>query len=303
MQARLFDRQQLLLWAFLVPGAAYVLAWRILPALYTAYLSLHTYNLAFDPGPHWYGLANYIRLAGDGGLHHSLRVTLIFSLSAVTIQLLLGLGAALLFDRELPARNVLLGIFLIPMVLAPVAVGTVWYVLLNPFVGPIPHLLRLLGGPDILWLSTPGTALVSLIAADVWEWTPFITLLLLAALQAVPRELVEAAMVDGAGGLRIFRFITLPHIARMMTVAAGLRFMDAFLELDKVMIMTGGGPGAATTFLSVQVYKTAFQFFTLGYAAAVVMVLLLLLGTLYSVYLRALRRAGGLGTGLADEAS
>jgi multiple sugar transport system permease protein len=303
MQARLFARQRLLLWAFVLPGVAYVLAWRILPALYTAYLSLHTYNLAYDPAPRWSGLANYIRLTGDAGLMSSLRVTLVFAVSAVTAELVLGLGAALLFDRDLPARNFLLGIFLIPMVLAPVAVATVWYVLLNPFVGPIPHLIRSFGGPEILWLSSPGTALCSLVVADVWEWTPFMTLLLLAALQAIPRELVEAAMVDGASGLRVFRHITLPHISGMMAVAVGLRFMDAFIELDKVLIMTGGGPGAATTLVSVRVFKTAFQFFTLGYAAAIVMALLLLLSVLYGAYLRAVRRAGGLGVGLTGEAA
>ncbi|MDR7417686.1 MAG: sugar ABC transporter permease [Armatimonadota bacterium] len=301
MQARLFARQPLLLWAFVLPGVVYVLAWRIVPALYTAFLSLHTYNLAYDAGPRWYGLANYVRLAGDAGLMSSLRVTLVFAASAVTAELMLGLGAALLFDRNLPGRHLWLGIFLIPMVLPPVAVATVWYVLLNPFVGPVPHLIRALGGPEILWLSGPGTALLSLIVADIWEWTPFMTLLLLASLQAIPRELVEAAMVDGAAGLRIFRHITVPHITGMTAVAVGLRFMDAFIELDKVLIMTGGGPGAATTFVSVRVFKTAFQFFTLGYAAAIVMVLLLVLALLYSAYLRAVRRASRLGTGLTEE--
>ncbi|HYM90957.1 MAG TPA: sugar ABC transporter permease, partial [bacterium] len=139
------------------------------------------------------------------------------------------------------------------------------------------------------WLSTPGTALIGLVAADVWEWTPLMGLLLLSALQAVSREMVEAARVDGASGLQVLRYVTLPQIAGMMAVSAGLRFMDAFRELDKVLIMTGGGPGTSTDFLSMHVYKAAFRFFTLGYAATVVVVTLLFLAVVYGFYLRAVR--------------
>ena len=128
-------------------------------------------------------------------------------------------------------------------------VGTIWYILFNQFVGPIPYLLQLAHGPDIPWLTTPGTALFGLVVSDVWEWTPLMALLLLSGLQAIPNDMVEAAMVDGASGFKLFRFITLPQIAAMMAVAVGLRFMDAFRELDKVIIMTGGGPGTATDFL------------------------------------------------------
>jgi multiple sugar transport system permease protein len=142
-------------------------------------------------------------------------------------------------------------------------------------------------GPEIAWFSTKSTALLSLIIADVWQWTPFMALLLLAALQSVPRDTVEAAMVDGASGVRIFRFVTLPQITGMMAVAVGLRFVDAFLELDKVLIMTGGGPGTSTQLLSVHIYRTAFQFFTLGYAATIVVTLLILLALIYWWYLGA----------------
>src|ERR1019366_8231274 len=114
-------------------------------------------------------------------------------------------------------------------------------------------------------------------------------LLILSALQTIPNGLVEAAMLDGASGLKLFRFITLPQIAGMMAVAAGLRFMDAFRELDKVIIMIGGGPGTATNFLSMHVYKAAFKFFTLGYASAIIVMILLFLGFIYAFFLRMLR--------------
>jgi len=274
---------------FLLPAVVYVIAWRVVPALYTVYLSFTSYNLAYDPGPRLAGVANYARLARDSGLLSSFTVTMEFTVIATAAELLLGLAAALLFDRDMPAKNLLLGIFLIPMVMAPVVVGTIWYILFDKIVGPIPYLLERAHGPSIPGLATPGTALFGLILSDVWEWTPLMALLLLSALQAIPKDTVEAATVDGASGPKLFRFIVLPQIAGMMAVAVGLRFMDAFRELDKVIIMTGGGPGTATDLLSMHVYKAAFQFFTLGYAAAIIVTALVFLAVIYALYLRALR--------------
>jgi multiple sugar transport system permease protein len=283
----LFGRQRAWLAIFLLPAVVYIAIWRFLPALYTVYLSFTSYNLAFDPSPAWMGIQNYAHLVRDDKLLASLDVTAEFSVPATLMELLMGLGVAILLDRSLPLRNLIMGVALVPMVLAPVTVATIWYVLLHDFVGPIPNLLHAVHGPEIAWFSTKSTALLSLIIADVWQWTPFMALLLLAALQSVPRDTVEAAMVDGASGVRIFRFVTLPQITGMMAVAVGLRFVDAFLELDKVLIMTGGGPGTSTQLVSVHIYRTAFQFFTLGYAATIVVTLLILLALIYWWYLGA----------------
>jgi multiple sugar transport system permease protein len=274
---------------FLLPALLYVTAWRIIPALYTAYLSFTGYNLAYDPSLDLVGFANYARVVRESGLLSSFIVTMEFTIIVTATELGLGLLAALLFNRGMPIRNLILGVFLIPIVLPPVVVGTIWYILFNQFVGPIPYLLQHAHGPDIPWLTTPGTALFGLVVSDVWEWTPLMALLLLSALQAIPNDMVEAAMVDGASGFKLFRFITLPQIAAMMAVAVGLRFMDAFRELDKVIIMTGGGPGTATDFLSMHIYRAAFKFFTLGYAAAIVVTALAFLAVIYAFYFRALR--------------
>ncbi len=274
---------------FLLPALLYVTVWRIIPALYTAYLSFTSYNLAYDPSLHWIGFANYARLVRESGLLSSFTVTMEFTIIVTVAELSLGLLTALLFNRGMPMRNLFVGIFLIPIVLPPVVVGTIWYILFNQFVGPIPYLLQLTHGPNIPWLTTPGTALFGLVISDVWEWTPLMALLLLSALQAIPNDMIEAAMMDGASGFKMFRFITLPQIAAMVAVAVGLQFMDAFRELDKVIIMTGGGPGTATDFLSMHIYRAAFKFFTLGYAAAIVVTALAFLGVIYAFYLRALR--------------
>src|SRR5207237_4030238 len=134
----------------------------------------------------------------------------------------------------------------VPKIMALMEVATVCTTLFDRTVGPIPYLFQVLRGPDIQWLATPATAMLALLLADAWEWAPLVGLLLFAALQVLPREQFEAARVDGAAGWQLFRRITLPQIAGMIIVAAGLRVMDAFLELDKVLIMTGGGPGTST---------------------------------------------------------
>ena len=285
---RLFGRQRRSLALFLVPGLAYVALWRLFPALYTLYLSFTSYNLAFDAAPSWAGLENYLHLWNDTKLHASLIVTVQFAILATAVELGLGLATALLLDRQFAGRHLVLGVALMPMVLAPVTVATIWYVLFHRFVGPIPYLYRLAHGPELTWLSNKWAALGSVIVADVWQWTPLMTLLLLAALQGVSRETVEAAMVDGASGWQVFRFVTWPQIVGMTAVAVGLRFMDAFQELDKILVMTGGGPGTSTELVAVHILRTAFQFFTLGYAATIVVGLLAVVGVLYSLYLRRL---------------
>ena len=271
---------------FALPAIIYVVAWRIAPALYTIWLSLNQYNIVYDARPQWDHFENYRRLLQDSGLLEALRLSLVFAFATTTGELMIGLAAAAFFDSDPPARNLLLGVFLLPMIMAPVVVGTVWSALFDQTVGPIPYLLEVLHGPRIPWLATPLSALFGLVAADAWEWSPLMTLLLFSAMQVIPREQYEAARVDGATAWQLFLRITLPQITGMVAVATGLRFMDAFLELDKVFVMTGGGPGTSTQFVSYYVYKQAFQSYELGYASTVITGLLALLAVAYALYLR-----------------
>jgi multiple sugar transport system permease protein len=148
------------------------------------------------------------------------------------------------------------------------------------------YLFEVLGAPEFQWLSKPLTAFAGLVVADAWEWAPLAALLLFAAMQAIPREQHEAARVDGASSLQLFWHVILPQITGMIVVAGGLRVMDAFLELDKVFVMTGGGPGTSTQFVSYYVYKQAFQAYELGYASTVITGLLALLTVVFAFYLR-----------------
>jgi multiple sugar transport system permease protein len=269
-----------------LPAVVYVFAWRIAPAFYTVWLSFTQYNIIYDPGPQWNHLENYRRLLQDAGLGEALRLSAVFAISATAIELLIGLGAAAFFDSDPPGRNLLLGIFLLPMIMAPVVVGTVWSALFDPTVGPVMYLFERVGAPEFQWLSKPLTAFMGLVVADAWEWTPLTTLLLFAAMQAIPREQHEAARADGASSFDIFRRVILPQVTGMLVVAGGLRLMDAFLELDKVFVMTGGGPGTSTQFVSYYVYKQAFQAYELGYASTVITGLLALLTVVFAFYLR-----------------
>lgn len=278
-------------WILTLPAVLYVAAWRLAPALYTVWLGGHTYNIVYDAAPRWDHFANFVQIVRDGSLRQSLGLSAEFGLIATAAEVVIGLGAALFFDTDPPGRNLLLGVFLLPMIMAPVVVGTAWGTLFDRTVGYIPYALQLLHVPQPDWLATPGTAMFALIVADAWEWTPLVTLLLFASLQAIPREHFEAARVDGASGWQLFRRIIFPQVTAMVLVAAGLRLMDAFLELDKVFVMTGGGPGSSTQFVSMFVYKQAFQFYELGYASAVITTLLAVLALAYWLYLRSYYRA------------
>ena len=277
-------------WLYTLPAILYVAVWRLGPALYTAWLSLTRYNIVYDTQPRLNHLANYGALLHDPSFWASLRLSVEFAVIVTTIELLVGAAAAIFFDSDPPGRNLLLGIFLIPMIMAPVVVGTVWSALFDRSVGPIPYYLAVFHGPRIMWLATPQSAFFGLVIADAWEWTPLISLLLFSALQTVPREHLEAARVDGAHGMRLFWHITLPQLTGMIVVAAGLRLMDAFLEFDKVFVMTGGGPGTSTQFVSMYVYKQAFNFYNMGYASTAIVALLLLLAVAYGIYLRSYSR-------------
>src|SRR2546426_8563754 len=172
-----------------------------------------------DAPPYWTRLENSRRILHDGSLSEALRLSVIFAVIATAIELAVGLAAAAFFDSDPPGRNLLLGIFLLPMIMAPVVVGTVWSALFDRTVGPVPYLFELLHGPDVQWLGTPVTAMVGLIFSDAWEWAPLAALLLFSAMQAIPREQHDAARSAGASSWQVFFRGVLPPITGMLAVA------------------------------------------------------------------------------------
>lgn len=274
------------LFVFLWPCLIYIFFWRIGPLSYTIFLSFTKFNFLTQETPSFIGAENYRRIFLDPAFQHSLGLAFLFMGLATFFELMIGLGLAVLFDRPLRAKSLLTAIFLIPMVLTPVVVGVAWYILYHDIVSPINQFLKYIGFAAPGWISSRSTVLYSIIIADIWQWTPFMFLLLLAGLQAIPGELYEAAKVDGASGFTVFRHITLPLMIDVIWVSVILRSMDAFTEFDKIWIMTRGGPGTASDVVSIRVYKTAFQYFEAGYAAAMVIFLLIIVSSLYFGYLR-----------------
>ncbi|HAN94245.1 MAG TPA: sugar ABC transporter permease, partial [Firmicutes bacterium] len=179
---------------------------------------------------------------------------------------------ALILNRDMRGKNVIKTLFLLPMVATPVAVGMVWLLMYEPSIGVINYFLRMLGLPQGLWLASPAQALGSLILVDVWQWTPMITLIVLAGLAALPSEPYEAALVDGASTLQSIRLITLPLLQPTILAAMTLRAIDAFKTYDIIYTMTQGGPGYATETLNIYSFVLGFQYFQMGKASALLII-------------------------------
>jgi multiple sugar transport system permease protein len=269
---------------------AYVLWWRIIPLFHTIYLSLNRWNLIRQTAPSFIGFDNFVELFTDGRFHHALLVSFFVLFVATAIEVVLGTGLAVVFDKNFRGKGAIRGVLILPMFLNPVAVGTIWYILYEPSIGPLNYFLSSLGLNTVNWLGSPSVALWAVLIADIWQWTPFIFLLVLSGLQGVPLTLIEAAQIDGASDAIIFRKIILPLVSGTILVASLLRAMDAFRIFPKIYVMTGGGPGQATESASILILKTAFRFFEMGYAASMTIVMLVLLMVMYSFYLRFIRR-------------
>jgi multiple sugar transport system permease protein len=243
-------------------------------------------------GETFVGAQNFLRLLVDPFFYRAAVQTLVFTASALTLEFALGLALALLLDSQIRGRALWRALLLLPMILPPVVAGVTWRLIYNPGFGPLNGALRLVGVDTrrLTWLADPKFALASVVLVDVWEWTPFVFLILLAGLQAIPEEPYEAARIDGSSPWQTFRHVTLPLLLPALLVALLLRTMDLVRLFDSVFILTQGGPGFATETLSLYIYKTAFRFYDFGYAAAASLALLGVTAALSRLYIRFLTR-------------
>lgn len=267
--------------AFLLPAAVWVLLFTIFPLLYALYTTFWSFRFGQRNQFVWF--ENYRRLFTDQNLHSGLRVTLIFVISTVTIQMVLGFALALLLNREIRGKNVLRAIMTLPLFATPVALGYLGITLFYEQNGPINEMLRALGGTGQPWLSNPFWARAAIIVLDIWQWTPFVFLVSLAGLQGLPLDVYEAAKVDGASGWQLFRRITLPLMAPTLWLILLLRLVEAFKVFDIPTSLTLGGPGRATEVYSLFTYRTALRFFDHGYAAAQGVLLLVIVSIVVSL--------------------
>ncbi|MEO9515643.1 MAG: sugar ABC transporter permease [Paracoccaceae bacterium] len=261
---------------FMVPAAIIMAIALLYPLAYMVWGSFRAWDPSQTIGEaEFVGLKNYVTLWNDPNFLESLSVTLKFAFFVVTFEMLIGVGLALLLDRNIRGMSILRTLFILPMMIAPVVVGLMWRYMYHPSVGTFNRTLDGLGLPKVDWLGDH--ALMSVIIADIWQWTPFIFILALAALQSLPRSALEAARIDGATGWQQIIYIKLPLMMPVLIVTGLLRLIDAFKVLEVILVMTEGGPGLSTEILALRISRTATEFRELGVAAAMSNYLLLLL--------------------------
>ena len=261
---------------FMAPAAIIMLIALMYPLAYMIWGSFRDWDPSQTIGEaEFVGLQNYIKLWGDPNFWESMTVTLTFAFFVVTFELVLGVGLALLLDRNIRGMSMLRTLFILPMMIAPVVVGLMWRYMYHPTVGTFNRTLEGIGIPGVDWLGQH--ALMSVIIADIWQWTPFIFILSLAALQSLPKSALEAARIDGATAWQQIIHIKLPLMMPVLIVTGLLRLIDAFKVLEVILVMTEGGPGLSTEILALRISRTATEFRELGEAAAMSNYLLILL--------------------------
>ena len=277
--------------ALFLPAFVLLVATTTLPLIYLLWSSTQRIDLTMPWMSGTAGLENYAKLGGDTRFWQSLKLTVIYTGTTVVLQVLIGLGLALLVLQVRAGQAILRIGAILPIVLAPVVAGLFWRSLvLAPDFGILDFVTRALGLGSYNWLGDPQLALVSVIAIHTWQWTPFAFLVLLASLAALPPDLYEAARLDRAGPWQRFRHITLPLIRPAIVIVVILRMVTALSAFAAIFAATGGGPGSATEILNLYAYRLSFTELNIGYGAAVAAVLLLITLSV-AFFLFALRRA------------
>lgn len=278
-------------WLFVLPAIALILTTAIYPLVFSLRLSFSRYDLA-RPRQIPVGLDNYRAAFADQYVHNATGNTAVFVVGALAAQVVLGLALALLLNMRLPGRSVLRAAFTLPMMFSTVVAAMNFKVLLHPTYGLYNWLLRFVLGDGFVgdWLASPRTALPTLMVVDTWQWTPFMFLIFLAGLQALPVEPFEAAELDGASKLQQFRDLTLPLMRNVIVAAVLIRLIDLLKIFDVVYILTEGGPGIGSETISFLIYKTAFKFRQVGLASAYSYLFLIVVTVLATLAVRVLWR-------------
>jgi multiple sugar transport system permease protein len=267
-------------WLFLGPCLLYLAAFAIYPLIYSLRLSFTDLTAADSTG-HWIGLKNYGDLIRDPQFWNAAKNSAVMVVATIAIQIVLGTALALFFNLRLRGSAFVRGILVLPMLLTPIVVGVMWRALLNPDWGLVNWCIKRLGFDPPNWLGSIEMAMKTLVIVDVWQWTPFVFIIVFARLQSLPLDVFEAAEIDGASPFTTFRHITLPLLMPAIAFAAIFRAVDAFRSFDLIYGLSYGGPARSTTTLAFFSFQNGFQFQNYGYAAAVayMMLLILMIGT------------------------
>lgn len=270
---------------WLLPLVAMLLVFTVYPLFYNIWLSFHEY-VPFKRAVVPVGTANWERLIDDTRFWGALGTTLIYFFVVLTIELALGIALALLLDSDAPGYGLLRSVLTLTLVVPPAITGMMFLLLEDAQFGVMTWVLQGIGllSPETPILATPSLALMGVMVADIWQWTPFMVLIILAGLRSLPPEPYEAALLDGAGGWMIFRRITLPLLSKVIAVAVLIRGIDLFRVFDYMFVMTSGGPGTSTYTLSLYAWQQTFSFIQWGYGATlslVTLAMILLMANLF----------------------
>ena len=273
----------------LVPFPIYLLATIVRNSLFDWTLTMPWLGQLFV------GLGNFKTLLGDTASLQSILTALTFTLGTLAAELGLGIGVGHLLIRETRLMSTLRGFILLPLVITPVVVGLLWRMMYQGDLGIITYLLGVIGFPKMTILAHLQLALPAVIVVSIWQNAPFLILVTVAGLKALPTEPFEAALIDGASGWQVFRLITIPLLRPLLYIAMLIRFIDAFRQFDLIYIMTGGGPGIRTETISMHIFREGFLVFHMGYAAALTIVLIFVVNLFAMLYFTTAARGSRTG--------
>ncbi|MFC1464863.1 MAG: carbohydrate ABC transporter permease [Candidatus Brachytrichaceae bacterium NZ_4S206] len=280
---------------FIAPTIILLVLWNIFPLFYSLYLSFTEFSVIKpDVPPAWIGLQNYNKLLNDPRIWQYFTLTGRYVVTTVALQAIVGFGLALFLRERFKGSGLITTLILIPIMMSPVVIGLFWKLIYNPAFGIFNYLIGYSvpnSGPD--WLGEAGRALWAIIIVDVWMWSPFVMLLCLSGLKAIPDYLYEAAAIDRASPWFQFWRITLPQVAPLLLIAILFRTIEAFKTFDLVMGLTGGGPGDSTELIAVHLYRAAFTRFTTGESSALAYIILVIVIAVSNLYVRSLNRIRG----------
>jgi multiple sugar transport system permease protein len=283
--------KRLLPYALVMPAVLVLAVAVVYPIGFNIYASMHRWNMLTSDGPEAFtGLHTLAQIVADPGFWHSMRVTLLITVIAVTLEFCIGLSLALLVNEDIHGGRFFRTLLVAPIMATPLVVALIYRLMWHGEFGIINYAISLLGFAPVAWLSQPATAVLAIIVTEVWHNTSFVFLVLLGALQMLPKEPYEAATIDGAGWLQKLRFVTLPLLKPAILVALLFRTVFAIRMFDEIWVMTKGGPQSATESISLLLYKSAFEVFDVSHAAGLSIILLVLTSGLALVMIKTLYR-------------
>ena len=270
---------------FIIPTIAFLIVFNVFPLIYSLWTSFTDFRASTSAPAHWIGLANYRELLGDAIIWRDFTITTKYVLISVMGQVVVGFGLAMLLNRPFPLKGLVSTLLLLPMMLSPAVVGLFWRLLYDPNYGIIDSFLGL---GKFEWLADPDMALYAVAIVDIWMWSPFVMLLSLAGLSAVPKHLYEAAEIDRAGAFYTFFRITLPLVSPILMIAIIFRTMEAFKTFDHAYILSSQ---PTTELISIRLYKMAFQQWQTGMSSALAYIVLIMVVAITNIYVKYLNKA------------